>query len=695
MRFGIRKKLLLLIVVLSLALIAASSLISSQLYYSSLRRNVLKTCTETAESLADQIRQDHFDFLLKYRSKLGIVYLDNREDIERAAEEGFGTYDDKEKFYSQFTEGIFPPKNALGLSYEMAMFNAEYTSLIEKMDMLAFAGGFDVSSVVFYDREHGNMVYLIDRMPEGSALYFFPASIVKPQDQKITEALNKTDASAFMLNTDCYSFCPVEGTDDVFVLMGKLNTDIIRSVRLFLIYSLGILLGATLMIGLFVLLFADKLIVKNIKKLTDSSERFTSEISGSNPERISAQIRAKDEIGALSDQFDLMQDSILGYISSLEEKTAKEEKLKAELALAASIQSESLPAGGLKLGAITLESFLKPAKEVGGDLYDYFMLDDDSLFFCLADVSGKGIPAALFMMRAMALIKSGITTENDLSSFAYELNNRLCSGNIESVFITAFFGVLDTACGKLRYLRAGHEQPVIRRGGTIIRLGEESNFVLGVFEGVEFTADEIMLLPGDELLLFTDGLNEGINESNEAFGYERIDSTFLSADGEITKTMFESLKNFCGSAEQFDDVTMLAIGFGRNVRLEFDSPGYDVITTATDRLLGELSGFDASSAAEVGLIVDEIMNNQISYAFTDAAAPHIAVSMKLFKDRAILVFEDNGEPFDPLSDAEDIDTSDSDGGFGIRIVRDLSDEQHYERLDGINRLTVEKKLIMH
>ena len=693
MRFGIQKKLLLLIVLLSLALIIASVFISSQLYAASLERNTRETCSESALSLVDNIEALHEDFLSNYKRKIEKVYLENREELELVSAEGFESYDKREEYYNALTADIFPPKNGFGLSYEMAVFNGEYQRLRDDMDILSYAGGLDLSSLFFFDAEHGNIVYLIDRQPEGSALYNFPASVVKPADKRLAKALESSDGGDIVSDELCTSVRPVSGVSgDIFVMFAKKTADIKEGVKLFSLYTFGILLGATLVIGLVMLLFAKKLIVDNIKKLSAASERFTSQIGGGAPKKVSASIISKDEIGDLSDKFDLMQDSMLGYIGRLAEKTSKEEKMKAELALAARIQSESLPKGGLKKGVYELTSFLKPAKEVGGDLYDYFMLDDKRMFFCLADVSGKGVPASLFMMRAKELIRAHVTADATLAEFAYRLNNDLCTGNEESIFITAFFGVLDVSDGRLAYLRAGHEQPMLRRGGNVTRLGDESNFVLGIFEDAEYAADEVVLQPGDVLLMFTDGLNEGINEQDEAFGYDRIDSTLRSASGDINAAMYEALCGFCGGAEQFDDVTMLTLTVSEAKRIDLDDPRFEDISAVTDAVLAELGDFNKDRVSEVGIIIDEVMNNQISYAFGDTERPHISVTLEKDGDRAALTFEDNGAAFDPLSDVTEERLEESDGGYGLELVKAVSNALRYERRDGANRLTVVKNM---
>ena len=695
MKFGIRKKLLLLIVSLSLALIVSSVFIASRQYRLSLENNSMKICKESCESLVDSIEKTQIDFVNTFKDKILTVYAENLDELEYARDHGFESLDKRETFYDSLMVGIFPPKQGLGLSYETLQFQAGYQQLLDDMDILAFAGGLDSASVFCYDETRNNIIYLIDRMPENSAFYNYPASIRTPWSGELANALKTRSAVTYLSGKACCAVMPISGTENrVFVLFTRQNTEIDENLRLFSLYTFGTLLGATVIIGLVVLWFANRLIVRNVKKLSKASERFTSAIGTDSIQKTSAGIRSRDEIGALSAQFDLMQDSILSYLSSLAEKTSKEEKMKAELALAARIQAEALPAGGLRAGSAEVDSFLKPARDVGGDLYDYFMLDETRLFFCLADVSGKGIPASLFMMRARELIKAGVSRAMSLDSFAYRLNNELCRGNEESIFITAFFGILDTETGKLTYLRAGHEQPMLRHGSDVVQLGEESNCVLGVFEDMAFTADEITLRTGDLLLMFTDGLNEGVNDRNEQFGYERIRQVLLNADGDVLHRLYEALCAFSAGAEQFDDVTMLLLTYGGSLSFHFDRPDYGSIDAVTDAVLAELRGFNPDRVNELGIILDEVMNNQISYAFEGVAAPQLEVRLKVCGNAAELIFEDNGKPFDPLSADTEEQPEDAEGGQGIRLIKGLSESQTYSRTGDRNRLVIRKTLLL-
>ena len=702
MRFTIRKKLMLLMIALGLALAAASGVISSSVYAASMRQKIEESCLEAAVNTSSVTAEYSSDFLHTYKEKLQAVYSENREELEQIEAQTitFDSIDDRNDYFISLTKSIFPPRTGLGLSYDMAVFYNSYQTILQNIDMVAYTNGLSRGCLWYYDAEHDNIVSMMDTSSESSQRHYFPAGIVTAPDERIREALKAAEKTVVLTGNECHSVCPVydeTGSPVAFIYYYLNNTGISSGVRLFVFYTQTIMLGAMLAISLVVMLFADKLIAKNIRKLSDAASAFTSGIGSDTPEKVSAGLNTRDEIGDLSGKFDLLQDTLLGYIDSLAEQTAKEEMMKAELALASRIQTEALPKGRLEAGGITLNSFLKPAREVGGDLYDYFMLDDTHLFFCLADVSGKGVPAALFMMRAKELIKSGIKSGQQLETFVQHVNLELCSGNDECLFITAFFGVLDTQTLLLSFMRAGHEQPLLRRGNEITAVGEESNYPLGLFDDADFTADEIQLEAGDTLLVFTDGLNEGINEKDEEFGYERIKNVLGSSDSEITAALFNALEAFRGTAEQFDDVTMLVLSAGRrpDLDLRIKHPTFADIPRAEDAIAEKLEGFDASRVYETGIIVDELMNNSISYAFEETDEPDLRVSLRIEDPEVELVFSDNGFPFDPLSvpeKNEEEKKEDTLGGEGISLVRALSRSISYKRRGDRNILTIRKDM---
>ncbi|MBQ7645701.1 MAG: SpoIIE family protein phosphatase [Clostridia bacterium] len=700
----IRKKLFLLTVVLSIAMVLSAVTISYRLFSENAEQNIIKLCDNSAMETYDLIMEEYYDFLVDYQSKIKAIYEENREVLEESINvlDTFQTFEEREKFYTSLTSGLFPPKNAFGATLQNIEFQNNYKSIVQFLDRIVSLEDIDGGYLFFYDEEHSNMVYLIDSSSENSLFYNFPCSIEKPSEVMLNTVFAKNANYSYYDDGFCYAFKPVKKSDTgeifAYIAFNMFDSHLDESREWFAYSTLFIMLGATVLFTVFYLLFADKLILKNVKKLSESTEKFTAEIENNNaPVPVSSGVKAHDEIGTLSEKIDTMQKAIVGYVDSIEKKTAAEEKMKAELDLASKIQSESLRKDVLKADSISIESFLRPAKEVGGDFYDYFMLDEKRVFFYISDVTGKGVPAALFMMRAKELIKANIKrVDGNLALLAYDVNNELCAGNDEGMFITAFFGIIDMTTGKLYFLRAGHEPPFLKRGNTVEKIAKESNFNLGSFEDMDFVSDELTLQSGDTLLLYTDGLNEGINAYKEEFGYERIAETLKNTDKDILSALYGDLSAFASGEEQFDDVTMLLVKIAGEKTFVIKSPTFDSIPEVTDRISEMLKDKGEEFISETGIILDEIMNNCISYAFEGISDPELSVTVRTLPDSVEYIFSDNGIKFDPLSAtlndlSEDVLTR-PDGGMGISLVKSMSDSITYEYKNNRNVLTVSKKV---
>ena len=275
-------------------------------------------------------------------------------------------------------------------------------------------------------------------------------------------------------------------------------------------------------------------------------------------------IKNHDEIGSLSHAFEDMSEQINRYISELTSVTAEKERISTELNLAAKIQLESLPKGYPAFpGRSDFDLFasMSPAKEVGGDLYDYMLVDDDHLMLVVGDVSGKGVPAALFMMTAKTLLDSG--TQHGLSpkEIFETTNNQLCKGNESDLFVTCWLGILTFSTGELRFVNAGHPYPVLCHDGKFSYVKTNPNFVLGGMEGLPYKEHSINLVKGDRLFVCTDGVTEATNTKEELFGEDRLLSAMqktgnMNAPDTLTSVR-KDIDDFVGEAEQFDDITML------------------------------------------------------------------------------------------------------------------------------------------
>ena len=257
------------------------------------------------------------------------------------------------------------------------------------------------------------------------------------------------------------------------------------------------------------------------------------------------------------------------YVESLTRITAEKERIGTELSLATRIQADMLP--NIFPAFPDREEFdiyasMHPAKEVGGDFYDFFLIDDDHLCMVMADVSGKGVPAALFMMASKIILANSAMMGKSPAEILTSTNAAICSNNREEMFVTVWLGILEISTSNLRAANAGHEYPVLKQpGGAFELVKDEHGLVIGGMDGICYKEYELQLRPGAKLFVYTDGVPEATDARSEMFGTERMLQT-LNADPdatpeEILKTVEAAVNNFEMDSEQFDDLTMLCMEY--------------------------------------------------------------------------------------------------------------------------------------
>lgn len=314
------------------------------------------------------------------------------------------------------------------------------------------------------------------------------------------------------------------------------------------------------------IVFVRKVVTKPVGQLADFTKSITDSGVFEN-QRIS--IQTGDEIEALSDSFNFMLQELENYIANLSKVTAEKERIGAELDIAKHIQASMLPCifpAFPERKEIDIYATMDPAKEVGGDFYDFFMVDERHLAIVVADVSGKGVPAALFMVIGKTLIKDHTTPGMDLGELFGRVNNLLCEANSEGLFITAFEGVLDLVTGEFNFVNAGHELPFIcKAGGEFEAYKVRPGFVLAGMEDIQYQAGTMQLNEGDRIFQYSDGVPEATNMQEELFGMERLGDVLNQAkDGtpeQILAAVKRGIDEFVGEAEQFDDITMLCLEY--------------------------------------------------------------------------------------------------------------------------------------
>lgn len=409
--------------------------------------------------------------------------------------------------------------------------------------------------------------------------------------------------------------------------------------------------------------------------------------------------------------------SLLGFImyrlnqnmKRLYQTRLNKERTDGELNVAKKIQSEMLPSNDINRPDVDVKGKQITALEVGGDLYDYF-IRDEKLYFCIGDVSGKGVPSSLVMAVVHSQFRTIAQHESNPIRIMSGINEMACEGNETNMFVTFFIGVLDLPTGRLRYCNAGHDAPLIINKSVSL-LPVDANLPLGLFNDIMFTLQEYRLPQEATLLFYTDGLTETADTEHNLFGLERIIQTAKdclaqgkTTPGEMMACQYEASKRFANGAQQSDDLTMLGVHYHRQdeaLALE------DGISLTNDvKQVPELNQFvksvadrlnlGSSISSQLMLAVEEAVVNVMSYAYPLGTQGDIAVEAKATKQWLKFIITDQGKAFDPtMNNKADITLSAEDrpiGGLGILLVQQLMDTINYERIDGKNVLTLKKNL---
>ena len=397
-------------------------------------------------------------------------------------------------------------------------------------------------------------------------------------------------------------------------------------------------------------------------------------------------------------------------ISKLQQATLEREHIDSELNIARNIQMSMLPKSDATAirDDCNIAGLLDPAKMVGGDLYDHF-IRDEKLFFCIGDVSGKGIPAALVMAVTHTLFRSISAHESNPARIMQALNETACQRNEQNMFVTMFIGVLDLPTGRLRYCNAGHDKPFVI-GKETKQLPAKPHLPLGVMDDMIYTAQETVLLPGESLFLYTDGLTEAMNEKHELFGVKRTEKGLQDciknesiASENLIRTLTNRVNAFVDGAEQSDDLTLLAIQYTPQEKPIIFSETLTLINKVSE--ITKLNAFVMSATAalnmesglanKIKLAVEEAVTNVIDYAYPNNTEGNINVTIEADESRIRFILSDTGAEFDPTSVSKADTTLTVDerpiGGLGVFLVRNLMDSINYERTDGKNILRMEKR----
>lgn len=461
-------------------------------------------------------------------------------------------------------------------------------------------------------------------------------------------------------------------------------------------------------------------IARPLRRLADAAQR----LAGGDFDAPLPAIRSQDEVGRLTVTFERMRQDLRRYIADLTATTAAKERMAGELSAAREIQMSIVP----KLfppfpnrPEIDLYALLIPALEVGGDLYDFTLLDEDHLYIAIGDVSGKGIPASLLMAVGKTLLKSTMQTVRAPARALAEVNNELAEDNESCMFITMFCGILNLRTGNLIYANAGHNPPFLaRRSGDIERLDEPPSLALGVRTGVSYQDYSRCLKNGDLLVLYTDGVTEAMNMDHGMFGESGLIEYIRQAGHQRAKPFLkglgEAVHTHASGAAQSDDITALAVRYrvepsGQctaassigeverepDAALRLHNQMAELVhLTAWVEEQGTAMALSPEWVSRLNLALEEWVVNVFSHAYSDDAEHTIELRLWRGAAEVRIEIEDDGKPFDPTVQANADTTLSlehrSIGGLGIHFIRKTMDTFAYRRDHGCNVVTLVKRM---
>ncbi len=406
-----------------------------------------------------------------------------------------------------------------------------------------------------------------------------------------------------------------------------------------------------------------------------------------------------------SEEFSVLSDGINATVHALKETMEQiAVKMNQELEFARQIQQSALPLAdhvAAKQNEYEILGTMDAAKEVGGDFFDYFLIGEDKLGIVIADVSGKGVPAALFMMTSKTLIKNFALGGKSPAETLSLANDQLCENNEAGMFVTVWLGILDYRTGELQFANAGHNPPLLKKKNQEFVYMDSKTYkrsiMLGMRAGIKYKDNSILLGRGDVLYLYTDGVTEANNENQELYGESRLqnllENCFNRSAGDILKAVRSDIDGFAGGAEQFDDITMVVLKMqsaSDKVSMATSYENTGKITEFAEKFLTE-EDCAPKLVHQMIIALDEIYSNIVKYS----CASDIELTCSVAEDMIYLTFSDNGIPYNPIEANEpDITLPMQErpiGGLGLHMVRKMMDYIDYKYEDDRNVFTIGKK----
>ena len=604
----------------------------------------------------------------------------------------YNKYNDENYFteYSNEKEKAYLSEVENGLISEIDL--QTYNTLYMMMYTLVESSSTQSLYLAYFDMDNGRVIYLLDVAKNNQNESGFVDSINKFGIQKGDKL--PTGFQTVIENQLCWGGQAIYKNSDrshrcCYILADVPMQAFNQLEKQFVQYEVLAIILVSLGMTLFMYILSDRFIAKNIMKVDESTKKFANNLFNNiELEAIDPNVKTNDEIGRLAKNTYQVQQKFIEYINELKSKTLSEQRILADLELAKKIQAEALPKNYFESVEFRIDALMVPAKEVGGDFYDYFRLDKDRVCIVIADVSGKGVPAALFMMHAKELISGLLKSGKELKEVFRLANNQLLEGNLEGLFLTSFVGILNLKNGNFNYINAGHEKPIIIHKKDIYELDVNSNFVLAGIEDYIYEEGNIKLEFGDSIFLYTDGINEAINSKKEEFGVKRIIES-LNRDLSIN-SLKNDLEKFTLNEERFDDQTYLLLTYKENYSIKINNPKIEDLNKIFSDIDNILVKHSIKDKSELSIILDELLSNSIYYGFNGVDNPFIELSISYDDLNTYINIYDNGMRFNPFIQKKNKNL-DSIGGLGLSIVDSLISERKYEYKNKLNHIYLVKK----
>ncbi|MBR3241619.1 MAG: SpoIIE family protein phosphatase [Parasporobacterium sp.] len=475
----------------------------------------------------------------------------------------------------------------------------------------------------------------------------------------------------------CYAICGVD------FLKSDVNEDIEEGSTRAIVFVVSIFAGL-LLILIFILY---NQIFSPVNKI---SRRMRGFVNGEEISEEKLEVRGSDEFAQMAKDFNTMNDEIHEYIRTMETVNA-----------AANIQAGMIPEPEYETKDLKIDACMKPAKNVGGDFYDYIRMPEGRVCFVIADVSGKGISAALFMAQVITAIRYNTRQYDSPADLLKILNDDITLYNSAQMFVTVFIAVYDPAAGTLTCANAGHNPPYLIRD-KLIPLDHEPDLLIGLFEAEEYHNVTVKVQPDDILFLYTDGVNEAVSKDGRFLGTAKMEEILLQAKekfpetGEFTKTVLEEVEAFSEGAEQHDDITMMAVLLkkdekSRSLVMEAD---LNAVRNVRDYILTNPL-IPEKDRKKVYLAVEEVFVNVCKYAYNDRDQGMVRIDVSNDQNELEIRFTDSGIPYDPTADVQSVHEYDPDtmiGGLGKLLAFTIMDRTEYKYENEQNILILRKKL---